>query len=340
MADTGKKNKHIGHIIKIAVAAIGLYLAFKDLSWNDIVKLFGAWDSLIIAFGLFFASQLVFVTRWLVLLRVQNISINFFAAVKLHLLGLFYNNCLPGAVGGDALRAWYVTKHTEKKIEAALSVFVDRIVGLASTIAMAFLAYWLIPIDSSGNGEQSGENFNFISLLVKLMIFIAAFVLFAGATLAVMYYNRKLRPILLKYIFILGIRWTFWVGRIINAFKLYCSKPFTLLLAVIMSFICQTIPIFGFWLVGHNLGIEAHIKYYYVFFPLSWIIGIIPISPGGLGVVDLSLKSMFKVIGVPEADGGLLALTQRLILLLISIPGVIIHITGKHLPDEMENPKS
>ena len=335
LAQRGKKNKHISHLIRIAIAAAALYFAFKGESIRDIAKVFANLNLLVFVYavGLLLAGQLVFVLRWLILLRAQAVYVDYWPALKLHLLGLFYNNCLPGSVGGDVLRAWYVTMHTDKKIEAALSVFVDRTVGMVCTITMIFLSYWLIPAEGSGAELEFGAEFSVVSLLVKFLLGILAFIVLAVVVIAVMYASRKLRSYLLKYAFILSISWKLWMGRIVTAVKIYCCRPFTLLLAMVLSFICQAMPIYGLYLVGKNLGIQAHIKYYYVFFPLSWIIGVMPISVGGAGVMELGLKGLFgKVAQVTASQGLILALAQRLTWLLVSIPGVIIHISGKHLP--------
>jgi uncharacterized protein (TIRG00374 family) len=330
-----KKSKHLSHLLRIAVAIIAfLYFVVKN-DPKAIIKDFSSLNIFIFlfAFLLFVGGNLVFVLRWLILLRTQGVYISYWPAVKLHLLGLFYNNCLPGSVGGDLLRAWYVTKHTEKKIEAAMSVFVDRVIGLICTVAMAFLAYWLIPSGDSGTKLTFGSEFNFVSFSIKLLLGLAVMVLLGAAVIAVMYYSRKLRPILLKYAFIIGIKWKLWLSRVVTAVKLYCSKPFIILIAVILSFICQAMPIYGLYLVGKDLGIAAHIKYYFIFFPLSWIIGVIPISVGGAGVMEFGIQGMFKVIGVSYRIPTL-ALAQRIMWLIISVPGVIIHLTGKHLPSE------
>jgi uncharacterized protein (TIRG00374 family) len=336
LAQKSKKNKHISHLIRIVIAVAALYFAFKGESFRNIAKIFSGLsiNIFIAALVLNVVGQLVFVFRWLVLLRAQRVKLDYLPALKLHFLGLFYNNCLPGAIGGDVLRAWYVTMHTEKKIEAALSVVVDRIIGFACTIAMVFLAYWLIPTGQTEAKLQFSAQFGSLSLILKLLLGLVILVVLAVIVLAIMYKIRKLRPILMKYAFVFALKWKMWVGRITTAIKLYCSKPLTLLLAVVLSFICQAIPVYGLYLVGKNLGIEAHIKYYYIFFPLSWVIGSIPISVGGAGVMELGLKGMFgQVAKVTETQGLILALTQRFTWLLTSIPGVIIHLTGKHLPD-------
>ena len=339
MTKTDKKNKHISHLIRLLIAAAALYLAFKGENIKEIIGNFSKLNLWVIvaAIALNVAGQLVFIVRWRILLSAQGAHIDYWPALKLHFLGLFYNNCLPGAVGGDALRAWYVTMHTEKKIEAALSVLVDRVIGMVCTFAMIFLAYWFIPAGDGGTNLKFGTDINFGSLAIKFLIGAFAMILLVMIILFVMYKSRKLRPIFFKYAFIFVLRWKMWSSRIMTAVKIYCSKPFTLLSAVGLSFACQAMPVFGLYLIGRNLGIEAHIKYYYIFFPLSWIIGVIPISVGGAGVMELGLKGMFSQVAQVTTEQGLgLALAQRIIWLLTSIPGVIIHLTGKHLPGSNE----
>jgi uncharacterized protein (TIRG00374 family) len=90
---------------------------------------------------IFAAGNVIISLRWWLLLKTQSIFIELRAAVMLFFLGWFYNNFMPSSVGGDLVRAWYVTKHTDKKFNAALSVFVDRGIGLAGTLIIAAFYY-------------------------------------------------------------------------------------------------------------------------------------------------------------------------------------------------------
>jgi uncharacterized membrane protein YbhN (UPF0104 family) len=89
------------------------------------------------------------------------------------------------------------------------------------------------------------------------------------------------------------------------------------------------------WLVGREIGVAAPAKYYFIFFPLSWLLGALPISVGGLGIMEGWLKVMFMQVGAISGKEALaLALCQRLIMLFASFPGALIHAIGAHLPKD------
>jgi len=331
---TGKsvsKKKHLLHILRFAVAATALYFAFREKPAETFRGFFSV-DIWVFtaAVILYVVAQFIFVYRWRILLWSQKIHIEFWAAIRLHFLGLFYNNCLPGSVGGDVLRAWYVTKHTDKKVEAALSVFVDRAIGLGSTVVMALGAYWLIPSGQAGGQlKLSADELNIGDKIAALwpLLAVAVGVFFAG--LCVVCVSQKGRRVLFQ----IRHKASAAFAKSMGAFKLYLCSPLTFVLAVILSLCCQSLAIIGFWLIGHNLGIEAQLKYYFMFYPLSWIIGVIPISVGGAGVMELGLKGMFGMVTTVTVDQGqTLGLAQRVIFLVTSLPGVAIHLAGRHLP--------
>ena len=47
-------------------------------------------------------------------------------------VGSFFNNFLPANVGGDVMRGFGLAQYTERSAEAAVSVIVDRIIGLVA----------------------------------------------------------------------------------------------------------------------------------------------------------------------------------------------------------------
>ena len=330
------KKKYISYFARFAVAAVALYLTFRGENTRQVGQVLMSIRPVffIAAFAIYIVSQIIFVFRWYLLLSVQGIKIGFPVAIKLHFIGLFYNNCLPSSIGGDLLRAWYVTKHTEKRIEAALSVFVDRLVGLAGIAIMGFVSYLFIPHD------ENKQSFNFSAFDIT------------GKIIAYRWYFAGVLLLLILLVFIIYLiprgrnalkRAVNWVqehglailGRTRKAFGVYYNKKFALVAALILTFACQGVFILGMWLVGREIGVDTPFKYYLIFFPISWLIGALPVSIGGLGIMEWWLKIAFSQVSAVAGENALaLALCQRILWILASLPGAVIHLSGAHLPKD------
>jgi uncharacterized protein (TIRG00374 family) len=333
-----KKSKYTSYLLRFLIAAAALYLAAREVDLRQVTKILLGIRLWIFALGLgtYIVGQLIFVMRWCMLMRVQSVDIGYWPAVRLHLLGLFYNNCLPGSVGGDVLRAWYVTKHTERKLEAALSVFVDRIVGLVGIVFMAFFSYWFLP--SGDNGPQFETKFigsDFLTRLIAykwLVVWIAAAVAIAAV---VFMRTKKGRGFSHRAFGLIREHGLEGLRKTRMAIHIYYRRKLALGYALLLTFACQGICIIGMWLIGKDMGVTAGIKYYFIFFPISWLLGTLPISVGGVGVMELWLKMMFvRVCAVPENLAFALASSQRILWIVGSLPGVVIHLIGAHLPKD------
>jgi len=332
-----KKSKYISYLLRISVAAGALYLTFRGEDLAKIADVLLGINFWIFAasLALWVLSQVVFVARWCLLMRIQSIHIGYWKAFNLNLLGVFYNNCLPTAIGGDLVRAWYVTTHTDKKVEAALSVLVDRFIGLAGTIIMAFCCYWFIPVD----GQKERLTFSFNLNLSQIWneykwIFAAVGMAFAIVLLAFVS-NAGGRNLLRKTFRLVDEKGKIFLQKTNNAIRIYCSKIFTLVLALFLTFLCQAIFILGMWLIGREIGIDVPMKYYFVFFPIAWVVGSLPVSIGALGIWEGTLKLLFGKVAA-GLDEQVLALVSyhRILWLIGSLPGVVIHLLGAHLPKD------
>lgn len=327
------KRGHLTAILRIVVGLGALVFLCLIQDWGRLAEVFsglGLWAPAVSILCVL-AGNLIIGFRWLILLRSQGVHVDFWAAIRVHYVGLFYNNVLLSSVGGDMLRAWYVTKHTHRRLEAALSVLADRVIGLGTMILMAIGFYWLFPVDSvieaepaeSGDNGAAGvflaENWHYAAILAG-----GVFVVFLG----LLVYPRTRRALVRGFRGVMAHR-----GRLWDAIVLYWRRPGVVILSMGLTFLAQTFVITGFYFVGRNLGIEASIKYFFVFFPISWVMGAIPISPGGIGVLELGLVGLFMLLpGVTSEHAMALALCQRAIFLLCAVPGIVIHVSGFHLP--------
>ena len=338
-----KKSRSIFLFLRIAVVVCGIiwgiFWVRREVGWDNLADTFRSINLGIFALvlGVFIISQVIVGLRWWLLLRSQSIFIRFWAAVRLYFLGWFYNNFMPGSMGGDIVRAVYVTKHTDKKFEAVLSVFVDRVIGLSSTLIIAAFFYSLflrgkgVEITSSGTGGFVGFIAQYKSVFFWAVVIIIII-------LCALLLHKRSRSMLLKacsYIRQSGLK---VIVKFRDAIVIYCKKPLTILLAFGLTVFLQLLTITAFWLLGCNMGIQAGVKYYYVFFTLTWVLGAVPVSIGGVVVVEGMLTYLFSTFaGVAEEAAFALTLCQRAVWMLASLPGAVIHLVGAHLPEEPKN---
>ena len=335
-----KRSKSVLLYLRIAVVvcgiACGIYWVSRGQRWQNLTKIFLQMNLLVFASALaiFTIGQVLVGFRWWLLLRTQSIFIRFWAAVRLHFLGLFYNNFMPSSVGGDLIRAWYVTRHTDKRFEAALSVFVDRAIGLLSTLIIAAFFYTLFLRDR-GIEKSPGSQSSPLKFITEYGWIVLWVVLGLAAIFCLLFLHKKGRAITAKaWSYILTLVKSLF-GKLKDSIVVYCRKPLVILAAFGLTVFLQILTITGFWFLGKNLGIDAGVKYYYVFFTLTWVLGAVPVSIGGAVVVEFSLASLFiKFAGVSQEAAGALALCQRAVWMLTSLPGAVIHLVGAHLPKD------
>lgn len=334
------RSKYIFGFLRIAVVAGGIIWGIVWISdkqrWENLVEAFGRMNMWVFAgvVGIFIVSHAIVGSRWWLLLGTQSIHIGFWAAIRLYFLGWFYNNFMPSSVGGDLIRAWYVTKHTEKRLEAALSVFVDRVIGLFSTLTIAIFFYLLF-MHGQGREMSFSKPSGFLKLISEYRCYIYGGVTGVLSVFVVLLINSRGRAVLIKawsYIYARGRR---VVVKLKDAVVIYCKSPVILLVAYGLTVCMQIMVITGFWFLGRSMGIETSIKYYYVFFTLTWVLGAIPVSIGGAVVVEGSLVVLFtQFAGIDEPAALAIALCQRIIWMLTSLPGAVIHLIGAHLPKD------
>ncbi len=131
-----------GTVVRAAITLLILvYLGLK-LDWADLRNQFLKSDPLwlLAACLLFGATFLLAGFRWWILLKVQEIMLPLRFVTAVTFVGQFFNSFLPGAIGGDVVRVFYVLKYSpHNKTRATLSVIVDRAMGLAVVLCSAII---------------------------------------------------------------------------------------------------------------------------------------------------------------------------------------------------------
>jgi glycosyltransferase 2 family protein len=255
--------------------------------------------------------------RWHVLLKVQKIHLSLPRLSGLFLIGMFYNQFLPGGTGGDIMKSYYLLKETpDKKAGALLAVVFDRFIGLvalvAITVGLIGLRYDFL--------AQTTETRNLLWLLLFLL---GVSVLTLVSTFVISGFNL-FHSLPEKF-----------PGRdklieISAAYHLYAHHWRATLVAFGASLIAHLATFTTFLCAAYALGAPVPVVNFFAVMPVERTISALPISFAGIGLREKILQIMLSgLCGVPEAKAILIGSLSFLIILVCCMPGALVYLFYK-----------
>lgn len=151
-------------ILKITFSALAICYVFSKLDLSAIgTAIFRAnpwW--LMGALLVYVSSQLVSAFRLSSLFGAMNLHISHKTNIRLYWLGMFYNFFLPGGVGGDGYKVFFINKYFKTPVKSLLAaIFADRLSGLSVILVyLLALVYYI---------EYSFPYQGFLFLLIPLV---------------------------------------------------------------------------------------------------------------------------------------------------------------------------
>ena len=153
--------KVLTQVLKAGLTALALYFIFTRIdfgeAWIGIKEANPLW--LLAALGLFVASKAAAAMRLKDHFAAVSVPVSAVLNFKLYALGMYYNLFLPGGIGGDGYKAYWLNKRYETSVKQLIgALLLDRVNGLVALLALAigmsaFLSLpwlagwtWLIPL--------------------------------------------------------------------------------------------------------------------------------------------------------------------------------------------------
>lgn len=174
-------------VIKVLISGLLLYFVFTKIPFKDVWATVRdtRFGYLLLAVILFAVSKIVSAYRLNHYFRHLGIAFTQIQNLKLYLLGMFYNLFLPGGIGGDAYKGWYIRKNFPTPTPRVVaSLVLDRLSGLVLLWIYACLLAIISP----------RPEFDGFRLLAAIMAILAVFS-FLGIHLR---FFRYLQPIFWK----------------------------------------------------------------------------------------------------------------------------------------------
>ncbi len=299
---------------KLSVTAVLLWWISTRYDINTILE--ADLTLLLLAVGILVLSNLAGALQWKLLLQGQKIIFPYGRAVKLYFIGLFFNNFLPGALGGDVVKIYSISRVEKRGREGLAATFVDRFAGffLLALFALAGSGWLLV----TGEAAVKQDIINYIFIVFGVFI-LATAVLF----------SRRVSSLI--YDVILGRYKTFApVAKFRESHEFFHAyrKQHPLAIRVfLLSLVIQLLRIAVHYVCALSIGFEIDFIYFLIFVPLIALVAIVPISFGGVGVRESIGPPLFTSVASIAAIAGaadLAAVTQ----LLATLVGILVGLIG------------
>jgi uncharacterized membrane protein YbhN (UPF0104 family) len=282
----------------------------------------------LLALGLAICALGVGITfvRWYYLVIAQDLPIGSYDVIRLGLLGFFFNTFLPGAIGGDLVKAAFLIREQSRRTLAVATVAIDRIIGLAGL-------FWLVAL-LGGALFFSGA---FDPLLVdrRARVTLESILAFAGAVAVGT----------LVFWVLLGLFSPAWLDRqlerlervpklghslaeLVRAVRVYRAKGRFVALALGLSIVGHFCFVLSFY-CGARLFNEAEnippLLAHLLIVPVGKIIrSMIPL-PGGVGGAEIGYGKLYQWFGFPFASGVLGSLGELAFMLILGLVGFVVY---------------
>lgn len=254
------------------------FLAYSPLWW-------------LVGFLVYIAFQALSVRRWQYICRALGFEQNYSYFARLYLINMYFNTLLPGLMGGDVIRSYYLAKDGFGLKEGSFSVILDRGAGL---FGLCFILLWALPLWG-----------DFLPSRVYVFILLSALGIILGGiavSLVATFRGEKLLS---------PLKWPTSLGLFAYGFSV------------------QILYVLQFAVMARGLDLFVSFKDFLVLVPVTGFLASLPISLGGLGVREASLVYFLGLKGIPREKGLLLGFLIYSTVLVGAIPGGILYLKGR-----------
>lgn len=238
--------------------------------------------------------------KWQLLLNAQSVPVAIGPLLRWYLAGAFTGSFLPSDVGGDLGRGMLAGRVIANKSALWSSIVLERMSGLAG---MFVLAAGTLALSPTLLGWHP---------LIPLVAFAA---LAAGALILGTLLVRTASPAWLP------LRISQMLGQLRAALAGYGRKPHVIVICLALSLLYHVLTVLSTWFVLLSLA-PGTAPGPALVAPLVSLIGVMPLTPGGLGVREGVQAVLLQRAGVDGATALAAALVSRALLWAVTLSGL------------------
>jgi uncharacterized protein (TIRG00374 family) len=281
----------------LVVNAVLVFLAFFLLAyviWRERDKISEVFQRKLdlrllgLAMAIYLVGLLLTFVRWFLLVRAIEPHFQFRKTLVLGFIGNVFNLVIPGAVGGDLIKAAYLVRMHIKKTQAIASMVIDRIEGLMGLFLLATAA----GIFAWSQSDPQVRTLIVFAWLITAFSFLLLVVIFARLV-------SRLFP---------GLKGghtpiSVLMAELNEMSATYSKRPGLVAGTLLLSTFIHTLNVIAFFLVGKMLfgpQISTTLAQHFLMVPLTLFTMVVPIPFGALGLSEGISDQLFKLVDHPS----------------------------------------
>ncbi|WP_428939150.1 lysylphosphatidylglycerol synthase transmembrane domain-containing protein [Fontivita pretiosa] len=276
---------------------------------------------LLLSVAIFPVTFLITSYRWYKLLRAIDVQMTLWRAFMINMVGAFYNSFMPGSTGGDVLKAYYASKQTPHRTRAVVSVLIDRVLGLLALVMVGAVAATIQYLLSEHKDDATAR------ACLQVALACVGVMAAVGVLLAVMF-----QPTVRKY---LGLEYVLnrlpmqqQVESARQVTRIYRRQPWLVLWALLITIPVHVTVVLSAMIAGFAFDLPIRWPFYFTAVPVIVLVGSVPISPQGAGVMEFFAILLTQRQGATVSQAFALTMSIRMVQILWNLTGGIFVLRG------------
>lgn len=307
-------------LVQAVVTLALLTFLFRRFDWAALAEIGSRLTPsfYLLSFGALIAGQAAYAWRWKVVLAGMGFRVPYADVVRQYLVGLFFSNLMPTAVGGDAAKVFYLGRRIGF-IEAGASVLVDRVLGF----------FWLAMVGAALSWT-SGADTPLLILNRNLLTGIAVLFAVMLALIWALPVARIIPPILRRgRLSLIAAGFEDLAGHV----RMGGCRPATFAAAgaVVLAYVVLLALVYRAYFTAAGLTAPTFLETMNVIVSMSVFVNL-PISVGGIGLREQLHYLLFAELGVPKEASVSVSLLFFAYSLALGLAGYVIWLRMRPTP--------
>lgn len=275
---------------------------------------------LIFALVLFIITLWIFSLRWQILVKGYGLNIPTYHLFKYYLIGLFFNNFLPTAIGGDVLRIYNLIRESGERTIGFASVMTERLSGITSTLILTIISIFILFKDF--------DNLILLYLAFLMLSGIIIFFILVFNNRFLDFFTNLVSPI---KILRLGER----LLKFLDALRFYQNNKIIYVKILFVSLVAQILIITQIYILSLALNLNIPFTYLILVVPIIFLVTMLP-SINGVGFREGGYVVLLGKIGVSKAAALSLSFVSIILPMIVSLWGGLLFLFQKKIPKREE----